>query len=109
MEKGELLPVLDSSIDEIRRISGDSSDVLINRFVTGGIHCALLCCEGMVSTSVITELIFEPITDIPQQKDSRGLFHYINEQLLLSTDRPQVNDYDTLFGGEKRHARAVGR
>lgn len=97
MEKGRLLPVLDSSIDEIYRISGGSSDLLINRFVTGGIHCALLCCEGMVSTSVITELIFEPITDIPQQKDSHGLFHYINEQLLLSTDRPAVRDYDTMF------------
>ncbi|MBR1430842.1 spore germination protein [Ruminococcus sp.] len=97
MEKKQLLPSLDRSIDEIRRISGNSSDVLINRFVTGGIHCALLCCEGMVSTSVITELIFEPITDIPQQKDSHGLFHYINEELLLSTDRPQVEDYPTLF------------
>lgn len=97
MEKKQLLPSLDRSIDEIRRISGNSSDVLINRFVTGGIHCALLCCEGMVSTSVITELIFEPITDIPQQKDSHGLFHYINEELLLSTDRPQVEDYSTLF------------
>ena len=32
MEKKELLPVLDSSIKEIRRISGGSSDVLINRF-----------------------------------------------------------------------------
>ena len=61
MEKKQLLPSLDRSIDEIRRISGGSSDVLINRFVTGGIHCALLCCEGMVSTSVITELIFEPL------------------------------------------------
>ncbi len=97
MEKGGLLPSLDDSIGKIRRISGGSSDLLINRFVTGGIHCALICCEGMVSTSVITELIFEPITDIPQQKDSHGLFHYINEQLLLSTDRPQVSDYDTLF------------
>ena len=97
MEKGGLLPSLDDSIKEIRRISGGSSDVLINRFVTGGIHCALLCCEGMVSASVITELIFEPITDIPVQESPQELFHYINEGLLLSTDRPQVSDYDTLF------------
>ena len=97
MEKGGLLPVLDSSIREIRRISGGSSDVLINRFVAGGIHCALLCCEGMVATSVITELIFEPITDIPKQQDAHGLFHYINENLLLSTDRSEVMDYDGLF------------
>jgi len=97
MEKGELLPVLDSSIEMIRRISGSSSDVLINRFVSGGVHCALLCCEGMVSASVITELIFEPVTDIPRQSSAEELYRYINEELLLSTDRPQVEDYDTLF------------
>lgn len=97
MEKGGLLSSLDGSIERIHSISGDSSDVLINRFVTGGIHCALLCCDGMVSTSVITELIFEPITDIPEQKSPQQLFHYISEELLLSTDRPQVTDYDELF------------
>jgi len=79
---------LEKSIDTIKRISGGSSDVLINRFVTGGISCALICCEGMVSASVITELIFEPVTDIPQKKYAPELFHYISEELLLSTDRP---------------------
>ena len=97
MEKSGLLPGLNGSIEEIRRISGNSSDVLINRFVTGGIHCALLCCEGMVSTSVITELIFEPVTDIPKQRSAEELFHYISEELLLSTDRPEAGDYPTLF------------
>lgn len=97
MEKSGLLPGLDGSIEEIRRISGNSSDVLINRFVTGGIHCALLCCEGMVSTSVITELVFEPVTDIPKQRSAEELFHYISEELLLSTDRPEAGDYPTLF------------
>ena len=88
---------LEKSIDTIKRISDGSSDVLINRFVTGGISCALICCEGMVSASVITELIFEPVTDIPQKKDAPELFHYISEELLLSTDRPGVRDYPTLF------------
>ncbi|MCR5601753.1 MAG: spore germination protein [Ruminococcus sp.] len=97
MKQSGLLPVLDESIDEIKRISGGSSDLLINRFVTGGVHCALLCCEGMVSTSVITEMIFEPVTDIPQQDSASELFHYISEELLLSTDRPEVTDYDELF------------
>ena len=88
---------LSRSIAEIKRISGNYSDVMINTFVTGGIHCALICCEGMVSASVITELIFEPVTDIPPKKDSHELFHFISENLLLSTDRPTVQDYDTLF------------
>ncbi|NLT09136.1 MAG: spore germination protein [Ruminococcus sp.] len=95
--KGEIIPELEKSIEEIRRRTGGSSDILVNRFVTGGIHCALLCCEGMVSTSVIAELIFEPLTSIPQKKDAHQLFHYISEELLLSTDRPEVTDYDTLF------------
>lgn len=97
MKEGRLLSSLDRSIDEIKRISGGSSDLLINRFVTGGVHCALLCCEGMVSTSVITEMIFEPVTDIPPQKNAEALLHYISEELLLSTDRPDVLDYETLF------------
>lgn len=88
---------LDSSIDTIKRISGGSSDVLINRFVSGGISCALICCEGMVSASAMTELISDPITHIPVKKDAPELFHYISEELLLSADRPDVRDYDTLF------------
>lgn len=88
---------LNRSIDTIQRISGGSSDVLINRFRSGGISCALICCEGMVSASVMAELIFEPITDIPQKKDAPELFGYISGELLLSADRPEVEDYDTLF------------
>ena len=88
---------LKRNIAEIKRISGGSSDVLINEFVTGGIHCALLNCDGMVSASTITELVFEPITSIPQKKDAHELFHYIDEELLLSTDRPKISDYDELF------------
>ncbi|MBQ6181813.1 MAG: spore germination protein [Ruminococcus sp.] len=95
--KGELISGLEKNIEEINRRTGGSSDILVNRFVTGGIHCALLCCEGMISTSVIAELIFEPLTSIPKKKDAHQLFHYISEELLLSTDRPEVTDYDTLF------------
>lgn len=93
----KIIPDLKKSIEKIKEISGGSSDVLINEFVSGGIHCALLCCEGMVSTAVITELIFEPITNISAKKDSHELFHYIQEMLLLSNDRPEAYDYDTLF------------
>ena len=97
MKEGRLFSELDRSIDEIKQISGGSSDLLINRFVTGGVHCALLCCEGMVSTSVITEMIFEPVTEIPPQENAQSLFRYISEELLLSTDRPEVKDYVSLF------------
>ena len=95
--KTAVMPSLSANLSRIREISGGSSDILINEFVTGGISCALVCCEGMVSASVITELIFEPITSISEKKDAQELFHYINEKLLLSTDRPSVSDLEGAF------------
>lgn len=95
--KTAVMPSLSANLSRIREISGGSSDILINEFVTGGISCALVCCEGMVSASVITELIFEPITNIGEKKDAQELFHYINEELLLSTDRPSVSDLEGAF------------
>lgn len=92
-----LLTELDKNIERIKEIAGGSSDLLVNEFITGGIRCALLCCEGMISTSTITELVLVPITAIPQQKDAESLFRHIREHLLLSTDRPEAKDYDSLF------------
>ncbi len=92
-----LLTELDKNIERIRELCGGTSDLLVNKFVTGGIRCALLCCEGMVSTSSMAELIFRPVTSIPQQKDAHALFDYINGHLLLSADRPIASDYDSLF------------
>ena len=97
LEKYTIMSSLECNLKRITEISGGSSDVLINRFVTGGISCALVCCEGMVAASVITELIFEPITGIEHQESSAELFHHIQEQLLLSTDRPVAEDMGTVF------------
>ncbi len=92
-----IIPDLKLNIKKIKDISGGSSDILINEFVTGDIHCALICCEGMLSTSTITELVLEPITNIDAKKDSHELFHYIQNHLLLSVDRPEAKNYDSLF------------
>ena len=88
---------LSENIKKIKEISGESSDVLINEFTTGGIKCALLCCEGMVSSAVLCELVLEPIVGIPQKKDSHELFGYISKYMLMSSDRPTVYDYEKLF------------
>lgn len=92
-----IIPDLKTNIRKIKEISGNSSDVMINEFITGDIKCALICCEGMLSTATITELILEPIVNIEKQKDSHELFHYIQNFMLMSTDRPVATEYDTLF------------
>lgn len=96
-KKLRIIPELKENIAMIKQMSGGSSDVLINEFTTGGIKCALICCEGMMSSQTATEMVFEPITDIPQQENSAQLFSYIMKYKLLSSDRPEAPDYDTLF------------
>lgn len=96
-KKVRIISDLKENIKMIKQISGGSSDVLISEFTTGGIKCALLCCEGMMSSQTAAEMVLEPITDIPQQENSAALFSYIMKYKLLSTDRPEANEYDTLF------------
>jgi len=93
----KILPELNESISKIKEISGNSSDVLINRFLAGGIECALICCEGMFSSQTMGKLVFDPVTKIPVQKNSYELFRYIQKNTLFSADRPAVSDYNTLF------------
>ncbi len=90
-------PSLEENIAHIQHISQKSSDVLINHTVVGGISCALLCCEGMLSTSTITELILHPLTWIPEMADSDVLFDHIQNRMLLSVDRPIAHNYGELF------------
>lgn len=91
-------PDLKQNIRRIKEISDGSSDVMINEFTLSGIPAALLICEGMVSTGIITDLILEPITSL-QLSDTTTpkLMKYLNEQLLLSLDRSEAKNYHDLF------------
>ncbi len=92
-----IVPDLKQNLEEIKRISGGSTDLMINEFECGGIRCALLCCEGMLSTQTITELVFEPLMHIEKKSSSHELFKHIKTKLLLSVDQPVAKNYGTLF------------
>ncbi|MGN0614427.1 MAG: spore germination protein [Porcipelethomonas sp.] len=93
-----IIPDLSESIERINNISDKSSDVLINRVSISGIDCCLFCCEGLVSTSTITELILHPLMNIHcEQTTAEGLLNYINTNMLLSIDRPIAYNYDDFF------------
>lgn len=81
-------PDLAQNISRIKEISDGSSDVMINEFTLSGIPAALLICEGMVSTSIITDLILEPITNLQLANiTTPKLMEHLNNELLLSLDR----------------------
>jgi len=96
--KEAILPNLSQNIKRIREIADNSSDLLVNEFLLSGIPAALLCCEGMLSTSTITELILEPIVKIQLSNPTADqLLNHIQQHQLFSIDRAEAKDYRALF------------
>ena len=76
--KERILPKLSQNLQRIREIAHNSSDLLVNEFVLSGLPAALLCCEGMLSTSTITELILRPIVEIQlEHPTAEQIFQHI--------------------------------
>lgn len=94
----KLIPDLSENIKKIKELSGESSDVLINEVEAGGVKACLFCCEGMISTSTITELVLHPLMNIHlQDKSAAALLKHINDKMLLSVDRPIAYNYEDFF------------
>ncbi len=93
-----ILPCLKQNIARMREICDNSSDLMVNEFLLSGRPAALLICEGMASTSIITELIIEPITnlDLPDPTAAH-IFTHIQTKMLLSLDRAEAKNYRDLF------------
>ncbi len=93
-----LSPDMEQNINRIREISDNGSDVMVNKFLLSGVPAALLTCEGMVSTSMITELILEPITKVQlASADAEKVIFHVQNRLLLSLDRSEAKNYRDLF------------
>lgn len=89
---------LEQNIACIQKIAEGSSDLLVNRFLLSGLPAALLCCEGMMSTAMLTELILEPITRVHvTPKTTKAIADYLQNRQLYSTDRSQAKTYAELF------------
>ena len=82
--KERILPKLSQNLQRIREIAHNSSDLLVNEFVLSGLPAALLCCEGMLSTSTITELILRPIVEIQlEHPTAEQIFQHIQKNALF--------------------------
>lgn len=93
-----IIPELSPSIQKIKQYSMESSDVLINEVVVSGIKCCLFCCEGLASTSAMTELILLPLTSLELTPvTAETLLNHINDNMLLSVDRPIAYNYGDFF------------
>lgn len=90
---------IDENIENIKNIMKSCSDLLLNPFIISGVKCNLVCLEGMVSTSTITNLILNPLTEIDLPPDLNGaeVYDHIDKYMLLTIDRGIVTEYGDLI------------
>jgi spore germination protein KA len=90
---------LDENLNSIKSIMNGSSDLLVNDFKISDVRCCLLCLEGMVSTSTITNLILNPLTDLslPSDITSDQLYEHISGRMLIAIDRAFTIEYGVLI------------
>lgn len=97
-EDEKIIPDLKSNLERIREICDNTSDLLVNEIYASGVKIALLCCEGMFSTSTITELVLLPLTKINIGKaDGQQIYDHMYEKMLMSADRVKIDNYAQLF------------
>lgn len=90
---------LKENLKNIKRIMNSSSDLLVNEIIISGHPSALICCEGMVSTSAMSELIFHPLMymKLPENSRPQAVFDMIETKLLLSSERKFISTYGELM------------
>lgn len=90
---------LNENVENIRRILGGSSDLLLNPFYIGNVACNLVCLEGMVSTDTITNLILRPLTSLSFEENVSPdhLFGHIRDRMLMTIDRAIPEKYGDLI------------
>jgi len=88
-------------LNDIKTISGNSSDVMHSEFCLGGIRCVLLGCEGMYSNDFIADWRFAAeggnLSAESLKGDGNALLSYMNDNMLLAMDTKEIKNYGELF------------
>lgn len=91
---------LETTLERLKQITSGSSDLLSNKINIAGVNVALLTCEGMLATSIATELVLDPLNKLStcgKIFTAEELFNYIKTTLFLSLDQPSADNYgDTI-------------
>ncbi len=93
-----LSPHIEDTVSSLERVTQSAADLLVNRVTVCGVSCCLLVCEGMLSTDLLGKLVLNPLCNLQQHFTSgTALLDEIRRCRLFSTDRPVIEDTDTLL------------
>lgn len=89
-ENVHLSDSLEKNLEDLKKILGNTADLLINPITVGGVKTAVVCFEGMVSGFNISQSVILPIMEIPLSAcKPHELWDYVNTRMILSVDSAQ--------------------
>ena len=85
---------LDANLENIKRILGNTADLLISPITVSGVRAAVICFEGMVSGFNTAQVVVKPLmrVDIPDCT-SEKLYSHVKENMILSVDTTETDKY----------------
>ena len=90
---------LEKSVGLIKSLTGETADLNIVDINIGKARCALLSVEGMASSQLMAELIFQPLTELAKDEDADAgkLWEFLNTGSLMSSDRQVISEIGKLI------------
>lgn len=86
------------AVDLLKTISGETADLNVIDMTVGGTQCAVLSVEGMASSQLTADLIFQPLNELVTEKSTvEDVMRFLKKQSLMSSDRQIVTDCGTVL------------
>ena len=83
---------------DLKELSGSTADLNIVQAELGGVCCAVASVEGMASSALMAEIVFEPLLHLAGEGlSSAELFKAVSEGGLLAADKQLVPTYGEAF------------
>lgn len=84
---------------DLRSVTGNTMDLNVMEINIGGVDCAVVTIEAMVSTSSMAELIFRPLMEfkVPKNQPAQGIFNLCTRQSLFANERKIICSYGDIM------------
>ncbi len=82
----------------IRTLMENSSDLIIKYAKIAGYNAAIICCEGMISTDTLANMVFRPLNLIKRTESMtpESLMEALQNDVFVAVSQVKVEKYDDL-------------
>lgn len=89
---------LRARLAHVRGLFDKSMDLIIHELNVCGVPCAILMCEGLVSTATLSEILARPLTNLRLSAPTPQRVHeWVRSESLMAPDQKEIRTYFELF------------